>query len=102
MKGLKIKPNIAEPCATNNNFSVFTSSDFDQTSLGFDDAETGLFTYYLCVGLQGKADNNGDKKITAGELYDYVAAKVSETSSKIRGLQMPQFHGYRETILAEY
>ncbi|MDT8394740.1 MAG: caspase family protein [Bacteroidales bacterium] len=102
MKGVKIKPNISEPWASNENFSVFTSSDYDQTSLGYDDAETGLFTYYLCVGLQGKADENGDKQITAGELYDYVSTQVSETSSKIRGLQMPQFHGNRNTVLAEY
>lgn len=102
MKGVKIKPNISEPWATNKNFSVFTSSDFDQTSLGYDDAETGLFTYFLCVGLQGKADSNGDKQITSGELYEYVSVQVSETSSKIRGLQMPQFHGNRDVVLAEY
>jgi len=55
MKGVKIKPEIVQPWLENSDFSLFTSSDFDQTSLGFDDAETGLFTYYLCVGLQGKA-----------------------------------------------
>jgi hypothetical protein len=102
MKGVKIKPEIVQPWLENSDFSLFTSSDFDQTSLGFDDAETGLFTYYLCVGLQGKADQDGDNKITNGELYDFVVSKVSETSSKISGLQKPQFHGNRNTVLAEY
>ena len=102
MKGVRIKPEISEPWRTNPNFSVFTSSDFDQTSLGFDQSQTGLFTYYLCAGLQGKADKNGDRKITAGELNDYVTSQVRETSSKIRGLQVPQFHGNRDMILTEY
>jgi hypothetical protein len=102
MKGVRIKPDISEPWQIDPNFTLFTSSDYDQTSLGFDPSQTGLFTYYLCAGLLGKADADGDKKITAGELQDYVTSQVSETSVKIRGLQVPQFHGNRDTILAEY
>jgi len=102
MKGVKVKPEVIESWLADPNFTIFTSSEFDQTSLGFDLSETGLFTYYLCAGLQGNADANGDKKITTGELEDYVTARVSETSVKIRGLQVPQFHGNRDMVLAEY
>jgi len=102
MKGVKIKVKVIQPWLNNQSFTVFNSSDFNETSLGFDPSETGLFTYYLCAGLQGKADANKDNQITAGELQDYVTAQVMDTSIKIRGVQTPQFYGNREMILTEY
>ena len=102
MKGVYIKPKVNRPWKNNPKFMVFTSSAYDETSLGFDPAETGLFTYYLCAGLQGKADLNGDKKITSGELKNYVTGKVKETSVKIHGLQTPMFYGNENIILCEY
>ncbi len=101
-KGVRIKPREVQPWQSNNNFRVFSSSRDDQTSLGFDEAETGLFTYYLAIGLQGEADLNKDKKITACELRNYVTSKVSETSKKIRGEQTPQFFGNDDLILVEF
>lgn len=101
-KGALIRPVVAQPWLNNPGFTVFSSSEFDQTSLGFDASGTGLFTYFLAAGLQGKADANGDKKITAGELSDYINLNVSETSVKIRGLQTPRFNGNRETVLVRF
>jgi hypothetical protein len=100
-KGVKIIPKLISPWRTNPNFSVFNSSAANETSLGFDPSQTGLFTYYICVGLQGDADLNHDKKITNGELFDFVQSKVMETSKKIFGVQTPQFNGNREMILVE-
>ncbi len=102
MKGVKIKAKVIQPWINNPNFTVFNSSDFNETSLGFDPSETGLFTYYLCAGLQGRADANEDNQITAGELKDYVTSQVMETSIKIRGVQTPQFYGNKDLILTEY
>jgi uncharacterized caspase-like protein len=101
-KGVRIEPKIISPWIKNPNFSVFNSSAANETSLGFDPSQTGLFTYYLCLGLQGEADLNHDRKITNGELYDFVYSKVTETSKKIFGVQTPQFYGNREIILLEY
>jgi hypothetical protein len=101
-KGALIRPVVAQPWLNNPGFTVFSSSDFDQTSLGYDASGTGLFTYFLAAGLQGKADANGDKKVTAGELSDYINRNVSETSVKIRGLQTPRFNGNRETVLVKF
>ena len=101
-KGVRIKPQLNQPWLSNNNFSVFSSSDFNETSLGFDASETGLFTYYLCAGLQGKADADADKSITSGELFDYILTNVKETSVKIRGLQTPTFNGNRNQVLVTY
>ncbi len=102
MKGVAIKPKVSQPWEANNNFTVFSSSSFDETSLGFDPSETGLFTYFLCAGLQGKADANGDNKITTGELKAYVIKNVSELSVKILGKQTPVFYGNEDIILGEY
>jgi len=102
MRGVRIKPRVENPWETNPNFSVFNSSAFEETSLGFDPSETGLFTYYLCAGLQGKADANGDKKITTGELAAYISANVKATSQKIRGLQSPQFNGNPDKVLCTF
>jgi len=100
-KGVRIEPKLVSPWKTNPNFNVFNSSAANETSLGFDPSQTGLFTYYVCVGLQGDADLNNDKNITNGELFDYVQSKVIETSKKIFGTQTPQFHGNRDMILIE-
>lgn len=100
-KGLRIEPKLVGPWKTNPNFNVFNSSAANETSLGFDPSQTGLFTYYMCVGLQGDADLNHDKKITNGELFDFVQSKVVETSKKIFGVQTPQFNGNRDMILIE-
>lgn len=101
-KGINIKPVVLKPWEKNENFSVFNSSMANQTSLAFDPSLNGLFTYYLCVGMQGDADANSDKKITYGEMQDYLKANVENTSKKIRGLQTPTFNGNRDVILLEF
>ena len=102
MKGIVIEPKYHQPWVNNKNFSVFTSSGVAQTSLGFDPSQSGLFTYYLCLGLQGDADINNDRKITNGELKNYLIKNVEATSKKILGLQTPEFHGNENMILVEY
>jgi len=100
--GVKLAPKFYQPWATDKNFSVFNSSGVNETSLGFDPSQTGLFTYYLCAGLQGKADANHDNKITFKELKHYVIKNVKIVSKKIRGLQTPEFHGNDDMILVEF
>jgi hypothetical protein len=102
MKGVSIKPKIEQPWAKNPDFNVFASSSFEETSLGFDPSKTGLFTYYVCAGLQGNADLNSDGKITTGELRDFVIENVTSTSVKISGKQTPVFYGNENEILTEY
>ncbi len=99
-KGIRLK--INRPWESYNNFTVINSSTSDETSLGFDEAEMGLFTYYVTAGLKGEADKNKDGKVTLGELKEYVIANVIETSRKKSGLQTPEFFGDESQILVEY
>ncbi len=101
-KGTIIKPRLVQPWVTNPNFRVFASSKDEQTSLGFDVSGTGLFTYFLATGLQGDADINGDKIISATELKNFVTDKVVETSTRIRGEQTPQFYGNEDFNIIEF
>ena len=98
-KGVKVKPLLYQPWLLNSSFRVFTSSSVGQAALVLDEARTGLFTYFLAMGLRGKADLNGDGHVTAGELYRYIYSNVSENSKKIYQEQIPCFYGDDSFIL---
>jgi hypothetical protein len=101
--GVKIKPLAERPWETNPSFRVLTSSSGSETSLGYDQAQVGLFTYYLCLGLQGEADKNMDKKLTIEELMQYINLNVPETARKLKGTpQTPNFFGAEGYILTTY
>jgi uncharacterized caspase-like protein len=70
--------------------AVIMSSKPNQTSLEMGSLEQGVFSYYLIRGMQGLADLNQDKYVTAGELFMYTKNKVSDhTSNK----QIPVIYG---------
>lgn len=99
-KGVRITNFSNRPWDTNPNFRLFTSSSADQTSLGYDQSRSGLFTYFLACGLQGDADTNGDGTIKLEELVTFVIDKVQEESRKIRGgNQTPQFYGNGDFVI---
>jgi hypothetical protein len=105
MKGVEIEiEDLAEkPWMDNPNFRVMTSSSGDQTSLAFDKSQSGLFTYYLALGMQGDADSNKDKKITVEELNEYVSAQVSKAAKQIRdGNQTPQLLGNGNLVIVQF
>ena len=58
------------------NTQVFLATTADQTAKWRRDQGHGLFTYFFLKGVQGSADANGDKTITAAELETYVKANV--------------------------
>ena len=37
-----------------------------------EEANHGMFSYFLMKGMEGEADANNDNQITAGELHAYV------------------------------
>lgn len=51
---------------------VITSTSNDKVSNWYPDKEHSLFTYFFLKGIQGAADRNDDKRITAAELETYL------------------------------
>ncbi len=84
------------------NFTIFTSSLINQISSGYEEANHGLFSYYLMKGLEGDADENNDKKITNGELFSFLDKNVSEIASELGRQQNPSLVGDPNKILSRY
>lgn len=101
--GIKVKQTTTRPWENNPNFRVMSSSSGEETSLGFDPSQSGLYTYFLCAGLQGEADANKDRKVTVEEMQEYLNKNVNELAKKISGKsQTPVFYGAPGMILTEY
>jgi len=67
--------------------AVLTSGSAGEVSLTRSDGQS-LFTYWLTRGLEGEADLNRDRVVTADELFRFVEEKVREESA---GKQVPNF-----------
>jgi len=62
--------------------AILTSSDVNEVSQESSKwGNHGVFTWALLDGLKGKADLNGDKLITAGEIFQYTRASVQKATS---------------------
>ena len=61
---------------------VVASASRSEITSDFEPARHGLFTYYLLKGLRGEADQNGNGKVTLGEMFNYVSRNVSRTAAR--------------------
>jgi hypothetical protein len=100
--GLRPVRIVANEQDTPNNFTIFTASNYDQTSGSINEAEHGIFSYYLMKGLEGKADENSDKKITNGELISYLKNNVTQEAFYQNRSQEPMLSGDPDTVLISY
>jgi hypothetical protein len=57
---------------------VWSSSTENQLSNWYPEKKHGLFTFFFLKGLQGAADANGDRRITAEEMEKYLNENVPE------------------------
>ncbi len=83
---------------------VFSASAESQDAFESDELRHGIFTYYVLDGLGGNADQNGDGRVTAWELYQHVARRVPERALLERSApQNPQLLGEGDVrvLLAE-
>lgn len=71
--------------------AILTSSDVNEVSQESAKwGNHGVFTWALLEGLKGKADLNGDKFITAGEIFQFTRAAVQkETAFKQNPRALP-------------
>ena len=68
----------------NSNVLLFLSSRANEYSWETGYMENSFFYHYLLEALEGEADKNGDKKVTARELYNYVAPRVTSISENMQ------------------
>ena len=69
--------------------TVFSAAGGKEISSAWPEKKHGLFSYYLMKGMRGEADANEDKKITVGELGDYIKDNVSDMAGMLDREQTP-------------
>ena len=89
----------AKESAVPEGFTVFTAAAGDETAKPLEEAKHGMFSYFLMKGMEGDADTNGDKQISAGELHAYVKSNVVQQSS---GTQTPELQGDEDRVLVRF
>ena len=85
-----------------DNFTIFSASQLDQISSGLEEANHGIFSYYLMKGFEGNADKNQDNSITNGELLTYLNKYVPEEALNLGRKQNPSLAGDPDKILISY
>ncbi len=83
-----------------DNFTVLSAAGNDQISSSLPEEKHGLFSYFLMRGLEGEADADGDRQITAGELHRYVLGKVPREAVRLGRAQNPQLAGDPDRVIA--
>lgn len=83
------------------NTTVMSSSSGSQISVSSPDLGHGLFSYFVMKGLEGDADQNGDRRITTQELYTYVSEHVSKEAMRHGAQQTPTMAGVSSRILTQ-
>lgn len=79
--------------ATGNKITFMMASRSNELSWENQWLGNGFFSQAVLKGLRGKADANGDRKITVAELYKYVYADVTERTKSSEAPQHPQLIG---------
>lgn len=80
---------VENPVLANKNIVVMTAATGAEISSSYPEKRHGLFTYFFLKGLQGEADFNGDKTVSLGELYNYVAPQVKKIARERNMEQTP-------------
>lgn len=87
---IKLSQKPPATSSTESNLIVFMSSRADQLSAENPFYRAGYFTAFLIKGLDGHADTNQDRKVSAYELFSYVKENVNRLSG---GEQTPTMFG---------
>ena len=87
-------------------FNIFSSSQLNQASFSTEKetgVQNGIFSYYLMKGLEGKADLNGDRKITNGEMQKYLSSEIPKIALSLHNREQdPFFKGNKDLILTSF
>ncbi len=72
------------------NIACIVSSRGNETSIEAPITGSGFLAQGLIKGLRGKADGNGDKKLTLQELFNYTFNDVTTRAARFDASQHPQ------------
>ena len=84
------------------NFTIFSAASNQQTASSHPNLENGLFSYWMMRGLGGEADNNNDRKITNGELHEFINKNVKKAAALMGRKQNSQLVGDANKIIASW
>ena len=82
-----------------DNFTLFTAASAQESAWSLPEAKHGTFSYFLMKGMEGEADLDGNKKITNGELQEYLLDNVSRYAQQ---QQTPQMIGDPDQVLVRF
>lgn len=95
---VRVKKEYASPAQA----LLITSAAVDQVSTWYPEKRHSLFTYYFLKGLQGEADLNRDKKITMGEMKEYLKENVPYMARRLSGTeQTPVVTGNDQEVIIQ-
>jgi len=79
---------------------VMSSAKPDELSVWYPQKRHSLFTYYFLKGLRGGADQDKDRRITTGEIMEYVSERVPFKAEEIANRkQVPVLRGDPDLVL---
>ena len=85
------------------NTLVLLSSPGDQISSWYPEKNHSLFTYYFLKGIQGKANENGDRRLSLLELKEYIDKEVIYKARRLHNRnQTPEIYGPEHKIVVSY
>ena len=88
--GVGYSRDFFETIAQGSGSMVIAAAEHNQ--LSWEDATLGhgVFTYHLLEALRGKADSDGDGRVTMNEVYEYLKRSVPESVRRLgKGEQRP-------------
>jgi hypothetical protein len=70
-------------------FAMLSSCKLNESSYEWEEKQHGVFSYFLCEGLMGYADADGDGIVTVSEASSYVTKMVKEWAFRKSVQQSP-------------
>ena len=92
---------VADETSLPSNVNLISAASNNEIASSLEEAEHGMFSYYLMEGLGGNADLDQNKNITVGELHEYVKNRVKEKAAKLGRDQNPQVSGNKDKVLVK-
>ena len=96
-------PTLEIPGISQDRSAIFTATGSQQVANWYRDKQHSLFTYFFLKALRGEADVNGDNRLTASEISEYVGRQVLSTARRYHSRdQNPHLIGNQDAVLVTY